>query len=154
MSDIESDESDYDVTYEEVVAPINSDDENEIEDNDAENDSEDYSDEDIPTVVKTQHEDDTHIKNMIPIDKQITSRRLTLAECTQAVGRRAAMIDAGCPIFVDISNLNNSRSIALKELYEKKFPLCIDRHVDSDKVERIPINIMLLPPRFAENNPY
>ena len=148
MSDDEIVESDYDQDYDGMDEEKNPIDSESDVDSDVESD-----DDNGPNISKPKPDDDSSIIYIVSLENQKTYRRLSLAECTQIIGRRIALLDAGCPPYVDISGLTNSRSIALKELYERRLPLCINRKVEKNVVERIPVRILALPPRFAENNP-
>ena len=72
---------------------------------------------------------------VIPAENRRTSHRLTLAEKTNLIGVRAAHIEKGAPIFVEIHNLNKPEEIAEKELRERRFPFLLERKINRYEVE-------------------
>jgi hypothetical protein len=127
--------------------------ENEV-DYEAVSDNEEEKEEEEPfKVVLLEAEQETSIVYIIPEDNHITSDALTTAECVQVINTRISLIDNGSPIYVDITGLSDSRSIALSELYQKKIPLCVDRYVISNKIERKVVNKMVIPFKFQQDNP-
>lgn len=86
-------------------------------------------------------------------DTRITSSIISLEEITRVIGTRATQIDNGAEPYVDHTDLKNTISMALKEVYERKCPLSIRRELNATTVEEWAVNEMELPNGYKENNP-
>ena len=63
----------------------------------------------------------------VPPDKRRTKSTMTKFEFCRVLSIRAQQIENGSPIFVDIGNLTKVNEIAMKEIKDKKCPLCVQR---------------------------
>jgi DNA-directed RNA polymerase subunit K/omega len=81
-------------------------------------------------------------------DNRITSFIMTQAEFTRVVSERAKQIENGSYVFVDIEDEVDPELMAIKEIKQKKCPLCIERviSVDSRTIKEIwRVNEMSIP---------
>jgi DNA-directed RNA polymerase subunit K/omega len=64
---------------------------------------------------------------VVPDDERITSHVLSKFEVTWAIATRAKQISDNPKIFTDVEGLDDAKSIARKEFYDKKSPLVLER---------------------------
>lgn len=86
---------------------------------------------------------------VIPVDQRTTSHRLSITECTEAIGLRATQIETNPIVFTDVEGYTDPIAMAEKELYDRKSPLILQRevcrHDNLRWVERWDLNEMTLP---------
>jgi DNA-directed RNA polymerase subunit K/omega len=88
--------------------------------------SEDEDDIDDEEYKKLYLSDIKEIK-IVPENERMTSNYLQLHEYTELIGNRARHIEKGADIYVDGTGLDDPIKIAKKELWERKFPLNLNR---------------------------
>lgn len=82
---------------------------------------------------------------VVPDDERITSDIMTMFEYSEVIGIRTLQIGQGSPVFTDVSELHESRDMAIKELYDRKCPLIITRKVGDFKQEEHKVREMGYP---------
>ncbi|KAF1788389.1 Centromere protein CENP-B, dimerization domain [Phytophthora cactorum] len=127
------------------------DDDDEEEEDEEEEDEEDGDDDTSgPTVCKKrayayhQISESSEIE-IIPVDKRVTSKYMTLYEYAMVVGTRATHIANGSIVYTDLQGLDNPRDIAIKEIDENKCPLSVTRKISPNQVEIWEVNEMVKP---------
>lgn len=122
-----------------------------VDDNDTE-DVNEVPDDDYDTFYITRDKDEK-ILTVVKGNKRITQSRMCLEEITKVIGIRATEIDQGAPAYVDITNIKNTIHMALLEVYQRKCPLSIRRHLSLNVVEEWSVNEMELPLGYKKNHP-
>lgn len=74
--------------------------------------------EQTPAIVQTL---------FVPPEQRVTKSVMTKFEFCSVLSTRAQQMENGSPIFVETGNLTNANAIAMKEIKERKCPLCIQR---------------------------
>lgn len=102
--------------------------------------------EQTPVIVQTL---------FVPQEERRTKSIMTLYEFCSVLSIRAQQISNNSPIFVDIGNLTNVNEIAMKEIKEKKCPLCVQRvlkhYPNGNKLAEIwEVNEMAIPDEYAQ----
>jgi DNA-directed RNA polymerase subunit K/omega len=70
------------------------------------------------------------IIEIVPDDERITSDIIQLPEITAATGTRAAQIERGAPVFVEIGTMSNPIVIARVEFAKRKSPFILMRVIE------------------------
>jgi DNA-directed RNA polymerase I, II, and III subunit RPABC2 len=80
-----------------------------------------------------------------PNDMRLTSDIMTMFEFSEIIGIRTSEIEKGAPVFTDVSDLNSSYDMAIKELFDRKSPLKVIRLVSKFEQEEWLANEMGFP---------
>lgn len=90
----------------------------------------------------------------VPDHERVSSELLSIHEITLLVGVRAHQIEYGdSKIFTDYEGIEDSYLIALKELFDRKFPLLLIReYADKDFIyqEMWRVEEMVIPPSVVK----
>jgi len=76
---------------------------------------------------------------------RITSDIMTLYEYTEVVSIRAAQIEKGAIVYVNIDGLTDPVKMAEREIEQKKCPLSIQRKLNQTLIELCPVNDLAIP---------
>jgi hypothetical protein len=126
------------------AAEDNNSDEEEVEDDDIDDTLDD--EDELKAMRKNMTNPDYYkINTVVPPNERITSDIMTLAEFSEVRGIRAKEISMTQIVFTDTGGLTNPRAIATKELYDRKCPLEIIRHISATEVEVWSCNEMGFP---------
>lgn len=156
---INKDDIDYGVSDNEVNEEQESDIESNIDDNIEDNANlmlEDEEEEklDIPDLVPIKEKRKERYEYKPEIIKtqiimhpanRITKAILSKFEYTEVISQRSKQIENGGRSFTDDKNLSDPIEIAKKEIADKKCPICIDRYLPNDIIERWKVNELAIP---------
>jgi DNA-directed RNA polymerase I, II, and III subunit RPABC2 len=117
--------------------------ENDEEKLDNENIILDKEEEIIIDLENDECEDKKEKKQKIDKDQRVTLPYLTKFEKARVIGTRAVQISMGAKTCVEFDSFDPIQ-IATKELYSKKIPLIIRRHLPNDKYEDWSINELMI----------
>ena len=140
MSDTENEIEDIVDDVEDVVKV-----EEEIDNDYVDNESDYNSDTDDDVSVATVDENVNTTITVVKPEKRITSTIMSKAEYVKVLGIRATHIDHGAPVYTDITDITDTKEMAIKEIKEKKCPLSIRRFITNDICEIWSVNEMTLP---------
>jgi len=119
------------------------------EDEDLDNVKEEDLDKDIESLIydpsiTVDTENGINRRIIVQPEKRITSNMLTQLEMARAIAIRAANIDAKGHdnAFIDIKGCDSAGEIAKKELYSRRSPLVLFRHVGMNHWEKFAIREM------------
>jgi hypothetical protein len=86
-------------------------------------------------------------KTLIIMDptNRITKEYMTKFEYTEVISQRAKQIENGGESFTDVTDISDPLEIAKKEIFDKKCPLSVRRHLTFDICEQWDINELSIP---------